>query len=150
MGGVLAYCIRERRIVEASDRSGEGSLTPSPKEMEQHDQRIVLVLFGAIIGGAALASLQRLLVAYPLRHLLVHLLQRLGARSALRGYLEESLDRIEAAAREAGERKAAGNPKRVASLLRTARTKCSWKCHSGRIYLFSPVNRCVPFDFSRP
>ena len=64
MGGVLACCIRERRIVEASDRFGEGSLTPSAKEMEQSDRRIVLVLFGAIIAGAALALITGYLVFF--------------------------------------------------------------------------------------
>jgi hypothetical protein len=64
MGAVLGYCIRERRAVEGSGRDARSHAHRTPQEMERQDQRIVLVLFGAIIGGAALALITGYLVFF--------------------------------------------------------------------------------------
>ncbi len=60
MGGVLMFCIRERRLVDGLDHPPE----MSAEMMEAEDSRIVKVLFGAIIAGAALALITGYLVFF--------------------------------------------------------------------------------------
>ena len=60
MGGVLMFCIRERRLVDGLKRPSP--LTPEAIQTE--DSRVVLVLFGAIIAGAALALITGYLVFF--------------------------------------------------------------------------------------
>jgi heme/copper-type cytochrome/quinol oxidase subunit 2 len=62
MGAVLMYCIRERRMIDGLD----GEVTPpqSAEAMESEDNRIVVVLFGAIIMGALLALITGYLVFF--------------------------------------------------------------------------------------
>ena len=60
MGGVLMFCIRERRLVD--DLNAVAPLTPEAIEAE--DNRLVMVLFCAIIAGAALALLTGYLVFF--------------------------------------------------------------------------------------
>ena len=60
MGGVLMFCIRERRLVDGLKRPAP--LTPEAIQTE--DSRVVLVLFGAIIAGAALALITGYLVFF--------------------------------------------------------------------------------------
>ena len=60
MGGVLMFCIRERRLVDGLKRPAP--LTPAAIQTE--DSRVVLVLFGAIIAGAALALITGYLVFF--------------------------------------------------------------------------------------
>jgi len=60
MGGVLMFCIRERRLVD-----GLNAVAPlTPEAIEAEDNRLVKVLFGAIIAGAALALLTGYLVFF--------------------------------------------------------------------------------------
>jgi hypothetical protein len=61
MGGVLMFCIRERRMVDGL----EAPVAPQSAEaMEAEDSRIVKVLFSAIIAGAALALITGWLVFF--------------------------------------------------------------------------------------
>jgi hypothetical protein len=58
MGAVLMFCIRERRLI---DGLGDAP-TPSAEAIENEDERLVKVLFGAIVGGALLALITGYLV----------------------------------------------------------------------------------------
>ncbi len=60
MGGVLMFCIRERRMVDSIENPPQ----MSAEMMEVEDGRIVKVLFGAIIAGAALALITGYLVFF--------------------------------------------------------------------------------------
>jgi hypothetical protein len=58
MGGVLLFCIRERRLVD-----GLKAVEPlSAEAIEAEDSRLVIVLFGAIVAGAALAMIAGYLI----------------------------------------------------------------------------------------
>ncbi|MBC7624323.1 MAG: hypothetical protein H7232_13145 [Aeromicrobium sp.] len=58
MGGVLMFCIRERRLID-----GLKKVAPmSAEAIEEEDSRLVKVLFGAIIAGAILALVTGYLV----------------------------------------------------------------------------------------
>jgi hypothetical protein len=62
MGAVLMFCIRERRMVDGTD--GETKSFDSAEAIEAKDNRIVIVLFGAIIAGALLALITGYLVFF--------------------------------------------------------------------------------------
>jgi hypothetical protein len=58
MGAVLMFCIRERRLID-----GLTSVAPmSAEAIENEDNRLVQVLFGAIVAGAMLALITGYLV----------------------------------------------------------------------------------------
>jgi hypothetical protein len=58
MGGVLMYCIRERRLID-----GLKKVAPmSAEAIDAEDSRLVKVLFGAIIAGALLAMIAGYLI----------------------------------------------------------------------------------------
>lgn len=76
MAGVLAFCLRERRKIDDVDAEVEPAQLPSltadilteqfianPQNMAD-DNRVATVLFGAIIGGAALALMTGYLVFF--------------------------------------------------------------------------------------
>jgi uncharacterized integral membrane protein len=51
MGAILMFCIRERRLID-----GLKTVAPlSAESIENEDNRLVIVLFGAITAGALLA-----------------------------------------------------------------------------------------------
>lgn len=60
MGGVLMFCIRERRMVDNIEHPPQ----MSAEMMAVEDGRIVKVLFGAIIAGAVLALITGYLVFF--------------------------------------------------------------------------------------
>ncbi len=62
MGAVLMFCIRERRIVDGFEKIKNAPMTAEAIETE--DSRIVKVLFGSIIAGAALALITGYLVFF--------------------------------------------------------------------------------------
>jgi ammonia channel protein AmtB len=62
MGYVLMFCIRERRMVDSLEPTMAIPMTA--EEIEREDSRIVIVLFGAIIVGAALALITGYLVFF--------------------------------------------------------------------------------------
>ncbi len=75
MGGVLAFCLRERRkrggLGELGDpaidpRQDQAMLPSGPgnAEDEAADNRVAMVLFGAIIAGALLALITAYLVFF--------------------------------------------------------------------------------------
>ncbi|AMS32602.1 MAG: hypothetical protein ACK45Y_11860 [Betaproteobacteria bacterium] len=58
MGAVLMFCIRERRLID-----GLTNVAPmSAEAIENEDNRLVKVLFGAIVAGALLALITGYLV----------------------------------------------------------------------------------------
>ena len=57
MFGVLAFCLRTRRRTLARD-------TPSAEQDQAEDARVAVVLFGAIVVGAALALITMYLVFF--------------------------------------------------------------------------------------
>jgi hypothetical protein len=58
MGAVLTFCIRERRMID-----GLNNVPPASAEaIESEDERLVKVLFGAIVAGALLALITGYLV----------------------------------------------------------------------------------------
>lgn len=62
MGYVLMFCIRERRMVDSVEPNH--ALPMTAEALEREDSRIVIVLFGAIIAGAALALITGYLVFF--------------------------------------------------------------------------------------
>jgi hypothetical protein len=62
MAGVLMFCIKERRMVDGLNETKQAPMTTSAIEAE--DNRIVIVLFGSIIAGAALALITGYLVFF--------------------------------------------------------------------------------------
>lgn len=69
MGAVLMFCIRERRMVDGLDGiDGAAQSFDNAETMEAEDNRIVMVLFGAIIVGALLALITGYLVFFRSWH----------------------------------------------------------------------------------
>jgi hypothetical protein len=71
MGGVLAFCLRERRKVDDLEQSLDGSHEPvnlqsGPGSIDDEaaDNRVAMVLFGTIILGALLALITGYLVFF--------------------------------------------------------------------------------------
>jgi hypothetical protein len=58
MGGVLLFCIHERRMVDGLKKAAP----MSAEAIEAEDSLLVKVLFGAIIAGAALAMIAGYLI----------------------------------------------------------------------------------------
>jgi hypothetical protein len=71
MGGVLAFCLRERRKVDGLEQSLDGTHDPANLQSgsgsngdEAADNRVAMVLFGTIVGGALLALITAYLVFF--------------------------------------------------------------------------------------
>jgi hypothetical protein len=71
MGGVLAFCLRERRKVDGLEQSLDGTHEPVNLQSGSHsnddeaaDNRVAMVLFGTIVGGALLALITAYLVFF--------------------------------------------------------------------------------------
>jgi hypothetical protein len=71
MGGVLAFCLRERRKVDGLEQSLDGTHEPAnlqsgsdSNDDEAADNRVAMVLFGTIILGALLALMTGYLVFF--------------------------------------------------------------------------------------
>jgi hypothetical protein len=60
MAGVLMFCIRERRMVDGLTRP----VPMTAAAIDTEDSRIVKVLFGSIIAGAALAIIAGYLIFF--------------------------------------------------------------------------------------
>jgi hypothetical protein len=64
MAAVLMFCIRERRMVDGLDPAAQRAAPQTAEAIEAEDDRIVKVLFGSIIAGAALALITGYLVFF--------------------------------------------------------------------------------------